>query len=423
MLLTLVVLGDVGRSPRMQYHALAVVDTFPNAEVELIGYRQSLARQRLESHPRIKLRALVSPSLPAALRLPAWLQLAWSGFRFAVIGVQLLWCLLVGTRRPLAILVQTPPAFPSLWMCATAARLRRAKLIVDWHNFSFALLAAKFGESHWAVKVSNRLERWGARRAHHNLCVSRAMAHALCDRWRVERSVVFRDRPNSVFAPLRHGRKREVLQTLSTAYSLGDVTRDGSALIVSSTSWTDDEPIDWLLRALDIVESKLAAGEPARPQTLPHLCFLVTGKGRNRAPFEAELARRNYRFCTVRTLWLSADDYPCLLACSDLGLSFHRSASGFDLAMKVEDMRGAGLPVAALDYGHCLGEQIVDGLSGRLFASPRALAQSLFELFDQHPSAASGLSGLANTLAQQRDCTWEQQWRESVAPLVQSLAG
>lgn len=35
---TIVVLGDIGRSPRMQYHALSLADMAPDVEVAIVGY-------------------------------------------------------------------------------------------------------------------------------------------------------------------------------------------------------------------------------------------------------------------------------------------------------------------------------------------------------------------------------------------------
>jgi beta-1,4-mannosyltransferase len=134
-----VVLGDLGRSPRMQFHALSLLAA-ARARVTLLGYAGAELLPALAPHAAagaLAVRHLPPPPAwlarlprPAALALKAALQL-----------LALLWAMLVAMPRPDAILLQLPPALPTMAACWAAARLRRARLVFDWHNFAYTLMA------------------------------------------------------------------------------------------------------------------------------------------------------------------------------------------------------------------------------------------------------------------------------------------
>lgn len=61
------VLGDVGRSPRMQYHALSLAKENPTIQVSLVGYRGEQCIPAVKNNPRIQL-CYVDPFASEALR-------------------------------------------------------------------------------------------------------------------------------------------------------------------------------------------------------------------------------------------------------------------------------------------------------------------------------------------------------------------
>ena len=50
--------------------------------------------------------------------------------------------------RPDVILLQLPPAVPTMLVCRLAAARHRARLVFDWHNFAYTLMAINMGGRH-----------------------------------------------------------------------------------------------------------------------------------------------------------------------------------------------------------------------------------------------------------------------------------
>lgn len=145
------------------------------------------------------------------------------------------------------------------------------------------------------------------------------------------------------------------------------------ALVVSCTSWTDDEDISILLDAVSIYDAEIDSGKRTK---LPDLCLCITGKGPNLRFYRELIARMKLRHVHIYTLWLEIEDYPRLLGSADIGVSLHFSSSKLDLPMKVVDMFGCGLPVCSLYYD-TIKELIEPSKTGILFENAEELATQL----------------------------------------------
>ena len=152
-------------------------------------------------------------------------------------------------------------------------------------------------------------------------------------------------------------------------------------------------------------------------RSFPPLLILITGRGPLRGHYEAQIARLVLRRIHLRTLWLTAEDYPLLLGAADIGLCLHRSSSGLDLPMKLADMFGSGLPVCALDYGPCLAEQVQHGINGLLFSTSAQLAEQLYTLFQGFPDDIPLLHQLRQNVNALQGQRWADAWREVAQPL------
>ena len=164
---------------------------------------------------------------------------------------------------------------------------------------------------------------------------------------------------------------KTTIQTYVDENSTYHMRTDACRILLSSTSWTEDEDFSLLLDALIKVNKKLEMNvkkcEPGAFEANRLLC-IITGKGPLKEAFleqyrqiESSLSR-----VSIITPWLEPEDYPLLVKCADIGVCLHTSTSGLDLPMKVLDMFGAGLAVVALDYP-AISELIKSNENGLLF--------------------------------------------------------
>jgi beta-1,4-mannosyltransferase len=418
---TVLVVGDLGRSPRMQYHALSLAGLPDLAEVSVVGNAGEPCCPEVEAEGRIVEYRL--GKLWFMNKIPRGpLYVVCAPVKALLQITQLLWVLWLGVPKPSHILIQNPPGVPALFVVWLVCVLRGAQFVVDWHNLGYTIMSLTLGPAHFMVKLAMRFERAFGRRADSGFCVTKAMQAWLWDTWQVRATVLY-DRPPPFFrrTPLdvRHdlflrlqgefpapvdatpeGIKGLVADD-ATLFTYRDsrsgeiaLRPDRPALLVSSTSWTPDEDFGILLDAIVEITDRIdkESEKGGKRGAFPRLCVVVTGKGPQRDEYvrrfnELKLADKGVY---ILTMWLEAADYPLLLGSADLGICLHTSSSALDLPMKVVDMFGCGLPVCAVEF-KCLPELVRHGQNGLVFSDKSGLANQMHSLFKDFPADQSSL--------------------------------
>lgn len=410
-----VVLGDFGRSPRMQYHALALADS--RIDVDVVAYAGSAPLPALREHPRVRLHLLPPPRLWRKASLPSALVVALMVLRICKQSLQLLWLLGLGVPKPDFILVQNPPAIPTLLVALIAARARSARLVIDWHNFGSSMLAMQLRQGNPALRLARWYEQTLGRCGDGHLCVSKAMRTELAEHWGIPGAIVLYDRPAAQFAPTPPEVRQDLFRRIGAGLDFPWDRDRRPALIVYPTSWTADEDFSMLLEAASKCDEMISRHDQRdTDHPFTHLLIVITGQGPLRSRYEEEIAHLALEKVHLRTLWLAPEDYPLMLGAADLGLCCHRSSSGFDLPMKLADLMGAGVPVLALNYGACLAEQLREGENGLLFRNAEQLAGQLYELFKGFP-AAPRLEKLRDNVQRLQPMRWSEGWKAEAAPI------
>ncbi|KAL1957266.1 hypothetical protein VTO42DRAFT_6172 [Malbranchea cinnamomea] len=404
----LLVLGDIGHSPRMRYHAQSIAKH--GCRVSIIGYRHHHHDVSDLDHPLISIIPLPPP--------PSYLQTS-NKFLFPIFALCKLihqswclwWVLLYRCKPAQWMVVQNPPAAPTFILAHLVCWLRNTRLVIDWHNFGYSILALKLGKRHPAVQLMKAYEKQFSHFATAHFCVSKAMARILREEMGIRTPVlVLYDRPASIFQPITSCELRDnILQSLSiTSASFQDLKTGRCQLLVSSTSWTSDEDFSILLDALcQYADVAASTGDCS----LPSLLVVITGKGPLRDLYLSKIAALTaagkLAQVTIRVAWLNFEDYARLLACASLGVCLHTSSSGVDLPMKVVDMFGAGLPVVGWNKYESWPELVTEGVNGRGFGSAEELASHLVNLLG---SDAHSLKKLRDGAIAESRRRWDDEW-------------
>jgi beta-1,4-mannosyltransferase len=406
-----VALGDLGRSARMRYHAQAL--SAIGVDVDLVGFEGTPLSRAITEDARITIHRLSTSNLRRGA--PGLSYAPVAVFDAVRIGLRL-WRTLRSLGKPDLVLVQDPPAFPTLMVARLALAKRGVRFVIDWHNIGYTVLRLRLGQWHPAVRLARWLERRDARHANANLCVSRGLAEFLKSRFGLKDTSVLYDRPAAIFSPMARGDRERYRQALLTRLGIHSTL---VGFLVCPTSYTEDEDFDVVIDGVLRLEDRIRGWEAAGPsRRFPDLVILVTGDGARRTEFERRFAGLPARRVHLRARWLEPEDYPRVVGSADLGLCLHRSSSGLDIPMKVADMFGAGVPVCALDYGATLAERVRHGSNGLLFSTAQQLANVLFDLFETFPGDDELFERLRTGARKSAQMSWEEGWRREALPVL-----
>uniref|UniRef100_A0ACB8FKU8 Uncharacterized protein n=1 Tax=Sphaerodactylus townsendi TaxID=933632 RepID=A0ACB8FKU8_9SAUR len=300
-----VVLGDLGRSPRMQYHALSLARR--GFQVAFVGYPGTKPHNNILCNENIQIVHI--PEYKARQVGPKVFQYIT---KVIVQTIQLFYVMLKITN-PGYILLQNPPGLPSIAVTWAVCFLRGSKLIIDWHNYGYTIMSLTHGERHLLVRIAKWYEQLFGRLSDYNICVTNALKEDLEVNCNI-RAITLYDKPPSFFKETPLSDQHRLFMKLSKDYNpfkaqsltepvlpsddneksaflqrdirSGQVThqKDRPALLVSSTSWTEDEDFSILLKALEEYEHYIARWDEASSAGVRDNRFVHPGWKRRTTP-------------------------------------------------------------------------------------------------------------------------------------------
>ncbi|XP_030433742.1 chitobiosyldiphosphodolichol beta-mannosyltransferase isoform X3 [Gopherus evgoodei] len=378
----------------MQYHALALAQH--GHGVTLLGFLSTKPHSDILCNEKIH---IVSISELKVLQVgPKIFQYI---MKVIAQAIQLFYTMLK-VDRPSYILLQNPPGLPSIAVTWMVCLVRRSKLIIDWHNYGYTIMSLIHGKNHPIVQIAEWYEKLFGRLSDYNFCVTNAMKEDLQMNCNIK-AITLYDKPASFFketpleiqhklymklakdyAPFKRGTDSihpDVEKSAFTELDIrnGNVTqiKERPALLISSTSWTEDEDFSILLKALEDYEEYVNDGIK-----LPSLVCVITGS-------------------------------------ADLGVCLHKSSSGLDLPMKVVDMFGCCLPVCAVHF-QCLHELVKHDENGLIFRDSNELAEQLKMLLLEFPTGESKLDMFRRNLRASKQLRWDESWEQTVLPVFRN---
>lgn len=408
--------GDLGRSPRILRHAARLAHH--GATVSLVGLEGAPVPLDVASHPSVRLYRIHESRTRDGVA-PLWFLPA-AGLDAAALAMHV--GRVMNEAHPELVLAQIPPSVSAPTIAAGWARATSTPLVLDWHNLGASRLKHDRG-SLVGSRLLQEHERVLAHQAARHLCVSDALGEILAGQFGVEGAVTLVDRPTQAFLDAR--RAPQPVATLGPGIELPTDVPADTPYVLSSTSFGPDEDLAMLLDAARRLDA--AARAASR-----HVAVVVSGRGPGRDDFERRARELGTTHVHVRAHWVTAEEYPALVAGAALGISLHQSTSGVDLPIKIAELFGAGVPVLAYDYGKVIADALepldtptAGGAHapgrlamGKLFRRAEQLAERLGELVLGDGHALQALRDETRAAPCRR---WEEEWDTVALPLLSEL--
>jgi beta-1,4-mannosyltransferase len=194
----IIVLGDIGRSPRMQYHSKSFAEN--NFLVDFVGYLENPPIQDVLDNPKINIHQMYEfPEFYLPRILKYLFKVLWQILSLMNVFLRLKKPDYVGEilhhhYKLFNILIlyrflsvcQNPPGVPTLFMCYFYCKIIHAKLVIDWHNYTHTNLALTSSPTSKIVRIAKYIESTFGRKSDLNFCVTEAMKDDLKLCWNIK---------------------------------------------------------------------------------------------------------------------------------------------------------------------------------------------------------------------------------------------
>ncbi|EGV65737.1 mannosyltransferase [Yamadazyma tenuis] len=400
------VLGDLGHSPRMCYHARSFAGL--DYQVNLCGYLESELAPDLLDHPGIDIHSI--PIIKNSRNLPFILFASQK----IVLQIYYLFDLLFEFRGTKYIMIQNPPSMPLLLVVIVFIKLfSNSELIIDWHNLNYSILNLRYNnQRHPIVRLLKLYEKWLGRFADLNLTVTKSMKQFLVDEFGLNsKSIkVLYDRPGDQFSPLeRLEYSKDEIKSHEIFKHVKNL--EEYKILISSTSFTPDEDFNVLLNALKLYDDDA--------ESTQKLLMIVTGKGPLKNPFLRTVEDLKFSSkVVVQSVWLLIEDYPLIISVADIAISLHTSSSGLDLPMKILDFFGCGVPVISLNFPS-IGELVKHGKNGLITNSQdkQGEPEELYRLLKLILSDPALMRTIGEGAMEESELRWRANWNHTVGEI------